>query len=112
MKSGGHLADRESATDGFGGQASRMDRPTNGILEVARSVLAELDLDVVLERVLTAAQVLTDARCAAIGALPSGRGVLGALIEDPRPLRLADVGEHPRSYGFPHAHPPMSTFLG
>ena len=38
--------------------------------------------------------------------------MLGALIEDPSPLRLADVGEHPRSYGFPHGHPPMHSFLG
>jgi signal transduction histidine kinase len=47
-----------------------------------------------------------------IGALPRGRGVLGALINDPEPLRLADVGRHPRSYGFPAGHPPMHTFLG
>ena len=48
----------------------------------------------------------------AIGDLPRGRGVLGLLIEQPQPLRLADVGRHPRSYGFPPGHPPMSTFLG
>ncbi len=115
-----------------------MDRSTHGILEVARSVLSELELDVVLDRVLQAAQELTDARYAAlgvlndsktelarfltrgideharaaIGSLPRGRGVLGALIEEPRPLRIADVSVHPRSYGFPHAHPPMRAFLG
>ncbi len=115
-----------------------MDRRTQGILDVARSVLSELDLDVVLDRVLLAAQQLTDARYAAvgvlndqktelsrfvtrgmnhpdrdaIGGLPRGRGVLGVLISDPRPLRLTDVGAHPSSYGFPHAHPPMSSFLG
>jgi signal transduction histidine kinase len=38
--------------------------------------------------------------------------VLGVLIDNPRPLRLADVGDHPRSYGFPPGHPPMRTFLG
>jgi signal transduction histidine kinase len=48
----------------------------------------------------------------AIGALPRGRGVLGLPIEDPVPLRLANVGEHPRSYGFPPGHPPMGNFLG
>jgi GAF domain-containing protein len=48
----------------------------------------------------------------AIGELPHGRGVLGVLIRDPRPLRLADVGAHPESYGFPLAHPPMKSFLG
>src|SRR5664280_720059 len=115
-----------------------MDRPTQGILEVARSVLSELDLDVVLDRVLEAAQELTHARYAAvgvlnesrtelarfltrgidqaahgaIGSLPRGRGVLGALINDPVPLRVGDVGEHPHSYGFPHGHPPMRSFLG
>ena len=115
-----------------------MDRATQRILEVARSVLTELDLDVVLDRVLDAAQELTEARYAAlgvlnkdaselarfitrgidktthtaIGALPRGRGVLGVLIEAPVPLRLSDVEEHPRSYGFPPEHPPMKTFLG
>ncbi len=115
-----------------------MDRTTSGILEVARSVLAELDLDVVLDRVLESARELTEARYAAlgvlndsktelvrfltrgieeaahaaIGSLPRGRGVLGALIEEPAPLRLSDVGRHPRSYGFPPGHPPMHTFLG
>ena len=115
-----------------------IDRTTQGILDVARSVLAELDLDQVLDRVLESAQELTEARYAAlgvlnesrtelgrfitrgideaahatIGALPRGRGVLGALIRDPAPLRLDDVGRHPRSYGFPAGHPPMHTFLG
>jgi GAF domain-containing protein len=115
-----------------------MDRAAQGILDVAHSVLAELDLDVVLDRVLSAAQEITNARYAAIGvlneeqtelarfvtrgidaaareaigSLPRGRGVLGALISDPTPLRIADVGKHPRSYGFPHAHPPMTSFLG
>jgi signal transduction histidine kinase len=108
------------------------------LLDVARGVLAELDLDIVLERVLGAARELTGAQYAAlgvldrsrtqlerfitagideaarwrIGALPVGRGVLGELISDPRPLRLDDVGAHPRSYGFPPDHPPMRTFLG
>ncbi len=115
-----------------------MDRTVRGVLDLARDVLAELDLDIVLDRVLESAQDLTGARYAAlgvldesrselsrfitrgiddathaeIGALPRGRGVLGALIEDPVPLRLEDVGRHPRSYGFPRGHPPMRTFLG
>jgi signal transduction histidine kinase len=115
-----------------------IDRTTQGILDVARSVLADLDLDLVLDRVLDSAQELTEARYAAlgvlnesrtelasfltrgideaahaaIGVLPRGRGVLGALISDPAPLRLADVGDHPHSYGFPAEHPPMKSFLG
>jgi signal transduction histidine kinase len=49
---------------------------------------------------------------AAIGDLPTGRGVLGVLIDDPRPVRLPDIGRHPQSYGFPANHPPMRSFLG
>ena len=108
------------------------------LLDVGRSLVSELDLEVVLGRVLQAARDLTGARYAAlgildesreelerfltvgidaetrtaIGDLPRGRGVLGELIRDPRPLRLKRVGDHPRSYGFPHSHPPMETFLG
>ncbi len=48
----------------------------------------------------------------AIGARPSGRGVLGRLITDPVPLLLDRIGEHPDSYGFPENHPPMTSFLG
>jgi len=115
-----------------------MDRAVAGVLDVARSVLAELDLEVVLDRVLNAAKDLTDAQYAALGVLnesrtelarfltvgiddaarreigdlPRGRGVLGELINDPAALRLAHVGQHPRSWGFPAGHPPMDTFLG
>ena len=48
----------------------------------------------------------------AIGDLPRGRGILGLLIQDPQPLRLSDIGSHPKSYGFPPGHPPMRSFLG
>jgi GAF domain-containing protein len=116
-----------------------MDEPRlRRLLDVGRFLLAELDPDAVLDRLLEVAQELTGARYAAIGVLderrelleqfitkgidedthraigdlPRGRGVLGVLIRDPRPLRLADVGAHPESYGFPLAHPPMHSFLG
>lgn len=115
-----------------------MDRGTRSVLSLARRVLGELDVDLVLERVLEASRDLTDAKYAAlgvldetrselarfltlgvdeptrreIGPLPRGRGVLGQLITDPMPLRLADVDGHPRSYGFPLGHPPMRSFLG
>ena len=108
------------------------------LLEAGRSLVVELDLEVVLERLLETARELTGARYAAIGVLdaqrrglerfltsgidaathreigdlPRGRGILGLLIEDPRPIVLSDVGSHPRSYGFPAGHPPMTTFLG
>ncbi|MTV25461.1 GAF domain-containing sensor histidine kinase [Nitriliruptoraceae bacterium ZYF776] len=48
----------------------------------------------------------------AIGDLPRGRGILGLLIDHPEPLRLADLGDHPGSFGFPPNHPPMGSFLG
>jgi glucose-6-phosphate-specific signal transduction histidine kinase len=72
-----------------------MDRTTRGILEVARSVLAELDLDVVLYRVLEAAQDLTDARYAALGVLSESKTELarsshGAEVhEDPRTVHVS-----------------------
>jgi signal transduction histidine kinase len=108
------------------------------LLEVGRSLVSELDLDEVLHRLLDVARELTGARYAAIGVLdephtglsrfltsgldaeavrmigdpPAGHGVLGELIRTPAPLRLDDVGAHPRSYGYPPNHPPMTTFLG
>jgi len=108
------------------------------LLDVGREFVTELDLEVVLDRVLQTAREITGARYAAlgilnerrteleqfltsgvaeetkraIGDLPRGRGVLGALIDHPQPLRLADVGRHPSSYGFPARHPVMRSFLG
>jgi signal transduction histidine kinase len=108
------------------------------LLDVGRALTSELDQAVVLNRVLETAREITGARYAAlgilnerqtelerfltsgvdeethraIGDLPRGRGVLGALITSPQPLRLCDVGQHPTSYGFPAGHPPMRSFLG
>jgi signal transduction histidine kinase len=47
-----------------------------------------------------------------IGTRPTGRGVLGLLISDPRPIRLPRINDHPESFGFPPNHPPMTSFLG
>ncbi|MFD0274634.1 GAF domain-containing protein [Kitasatospora sp. NPDC127111] len=55
---------------------------------------------------------VTDEQIARIGPLPSGHGVLGELIRHPEPLRLAEISDHPSSYGFPSHHPQMHTFLG
>jgi signal transduction histidine kinase len=55
---------------------------------------------------------VTDEEIAAIGPYPEGHGILGELIENPRPLRLTDIAQHPESFGFPPDHPPMHTFLG
>ena len=108
------------------------------LLEIGRSLVSELDLGTVLRAVIEASRELTGAKYAAlgvldadkrelehfhfvgipqelereIGSLPRGRGILGELIRNPRPLRLARISDHPRSYGFPANHPPMTTFLG
>jgi len=55
---------------------------------------------------------IDDAGRQAIGHLPEGHGILGLLIVDPKPLRLADLREHPDRYGFPPNHPSMTSFLG
>jgi signal transduction histidine kinase len=63
-----------------------------------------------LERFLTVGLGEDEER--AIGARPTGRGVLGLLITDPRPLRLANLANDPHGFGFPPQHPPMTSFLG
>ncbi len=55
---------------------------------------------------------MTDEEIEQTGPLPSGHGILGVLVVDPRPLRLDDISTHPESVGFPEGHPPMTTFLG
>lgn len=55
---------------------------------------------------------LTDQDRASIGIHPAGKGLLGLLIDDPQPIRLADLTQHPQSHGFPPGHPPMRAFLG
>jgi signal transduction histidine kinase len=55
---------------------------------------------------------LTQEEYAKIGPLPEGKGILGLLIRDPKPLRLADLSRDPRSSGFPPNHPGMRSFLG
>jgi len=108
------------------------------LIEVGRSLVSQRDLETLLAQVLDVARELTGARYAAlgvldesrqslarfvtrgidpqthraIGELPHGRGILGLLIQEPRPLRLHDLRTHPRSYGFPANHPPMHSFLG
>jgi signal transduction histidine kinase len=108
------------------------------LLDTGIAISSELSLDAVLERIVEAAASLTGARYAALGVidprgtglerfvfsgidqreadaigdLPRGRGILGVLIEDARPLRLHDLGDHPRSVGFPPNHAKMRTFLG
>ncbi|MHA7169913.1 GAF domain-containing sensor histidine kinase [Arthrobacter bambusae] len=108
-----------------------------GLLEAVVAVAEDLSLDAVLDRVVTSACRLLHARYGAlgvlgenkslshfvtvgidedlarrIGPLPTGHGVLGLLISEPAPLRLHDLRQHPKAYGFPENHPPMKSFLG
>jgi signal transduction histidine kinase len=109
----------------------------HALLEAVVAVGSDLDLEVVLRRIVEAAVTLVDARYGALGVIgedrrlaefvpvgvdedqiakihhwPEGRGLLGELISHPRPLRLPEISAHPRSFGFPEGHPPMKTFLG
>jgi signal transduction histidine kinase len=107
------------------------------LIEAGVLLAAELSLPVLLRRLVEIAVQITRARYgalgvmgpqgeisefitvglsaeerAAIGPIPSGRGILGALIHEPQPLRLTRIQDDPRSVGFPPHHPPMTTFLG
>lgn len=107
------------------------------MLDAVIAVASDLSLPIVLRRVAESATTLLDARygalgvlddtgglsdfvtvgiddatIASIGSLPEGKGLLGTLIVDPRPLRLTDLTTHADSYGFPPNHPPMHSFLG
>jgi len=108
-----------------------------GLLDAVLAVGSGLELDATLRRIVESAVELVDARYGALGVLapdrglsrfiyvgideatraemgplPEGKGLLGQLILDPRPLRLADLGAHEASVGFPPNHPPMRRFLG
>jgi signal transduction histidine kinase len=108
------------------------------LVETGIAINSELSLEGVLERIVEAAARITDAEYAALGVIdrsgsglerfvtygiapdvqaeigdpPHGRGILGVLIKDARPLRLHDLTQDPRSVGFPPGHPPMHSFLG
>jgi signal transduction histidine kinase len=108
-----------------------------GLLRANQTVIGELALPVALRRIAEAARELVGARYAALGVispagglaefvhvgmpaetlerighLPQGKGLLGALIDDPRPIRLTRIADDERSSGFPSGHPPMDSFLG
>jgi signal transduction histidine kinase len=118
--------------------ATRESERLRALVETGIAINSELSLDGVLERIVEAAARVTGARYAALGVIdpaasglerfitygiepevqtqigdpPHGRGILGVLIQDARPLRLHDLTEDPRSVGFPPGHPAMHTFLG
>lgn len=107
------------------------------LLEAGLTLASELSLPIVLQRIVDLAAQITDARYGAlgviadggtlsefvttgvssrerhaIGALPTGRGLLGLLIREPVPVRINNISDHPQSVGFPPNHPPMRSFLG
>ncbi|MFJ9408986.1 GAF domain-containing sensor histidine kinase [Streptomyces sp. NPDC101393] len=127
------------ATRSLQGLSSELTARVPQLLEAMRTVGAGLDLHITLDRIAQTAAELAEARYAAIGIiddtgkglsdfvtygvtgqqreqigkLPDGhKGLLGALIHDPKALRLADLTQDVRSAGFPPRHPPMRTFLG
>ncbi|WP_309233390.1 GAF domain-containing protein [Pseudarthrobacter sp. AB1] len=108
-----------------------------GLLSAVVALAEDLSLEAVLHRMVSSACHLLQAEYGAlgvigrdralshfitvgideelarkIGPLPTGHGVLGLLIRDPKPLRLHDLSQHPDAYGFPKNHPPMKSFLG
>ncbi|SCF49799.1 Histidine kinase-, DNA gyrase B-, and HSP90-like ATPase [Micromonospora carbonacea] len=107
------------------------------LLDAVVGIGTDLDLRSTLQRIVAAACELVGAKYGALGVigpdrllhdfithgidaelhakigdLPHGRGVLGLLIDEPRPVRMPDITRHPKSYGFPPHHPPMHSFLG
>jgi signal transduction histidine kinase len=114
------------------------DNRLRALLDATMAIGSELSFESLLQRLVTTAADLTGARYAAlgvidptgrelerfltygiddethaaIGELPRGRGILGALIAEAVPLRLHDLHGDARSVGFPPNHPPMQTFLG
>jgi signal transduction histidine kinase len=107
------------------------------LLQAVVGISEDLDLRSTLSRIVVSACQVADARYGALGVigadrtlvefitdgltvaehhdignLPTGRGVLGLLIDEPEPVRLDDIGHHPRSFGFPPGHPVMRSFLG
>lgn len=109
----------------------------DALLEAVLAVSAGLDLGQTLRQIVRAATELANAQYGAlgvlgeggmltefiyegiddatrtlIGPLPTGHGVLGVVIDEAKPLRLADIAHHPASVGFPPNHPPMHSFLG
>lgn len=115
----------------------RAGRQLSALVEAGMVLASELDLDALLQRIADLSREVVGASYGAVGVVgtdgelarfvysgidqetadqigepPSGRGVLGALLEQNRPLRLREISDHPRTYGFPKHHPPMHTFLG
>ena len=115
----------------------RAQRRLRALIRANADVTSDLSLRMVLRHIVAAARELVDARYAALGVLgsdgtleefvhagmddatvdsvgdlPLGRGILGLLVSNPEPVRLAELSAHPDAVGFPSDHPPMGSFLG
>ena len=121
-----------------GGEAERIRERFERLLAAGIAVFSRHDLDAVLQEVVDAARAVVGARYAALGVLssdgrklvqfvtsgmddalrqrigdlPQGRGLLGYVIQQGKPIRTADINRHAQRFGFPPHHPPMKSFLG
>ncbi len=119
-------------------EASRVRRRFETLLSSGVAIFSEHSLERVLQQIVDSAREVVGARYAALGVLgpdrqslsqfvtsglsdvererigdlPRGRGLLGLVIREPKPIRSADINRHPKRYGFPSNHPPMKSFLG
>ena len=115
-----------------------MRRRFETLLSAGVAIFSEHSLERVLQQIVDSAREVVGARYAALGVLgpdrqsltqfvtsglsevererigdlPRGRGLLGLVIREPKPIRSADINRHPKRYGFPPNHPPMKSFLG
>src|SRR6266511_2442232 len=119
-------------------EGSRIRERFERLLQAGVAIFSRHDLDHVLQEVVDAARDVVGAKYSALGVLsedgaslvqfvtsglteearqrigdlPRGRGLLGQVIREPKPIRTADISRHPLRYGFPPNHPPMKSFLG
>src|SRR2546422_4107829 len=120
------------------GEGARVRRRFESLLSAGVAIFSEHSLERVLQQIVDSAREVVGARYAALGVLapdratlsqfvtsglsqvererigdlPPGRGLLGLVISEPRPIRSADINRHPQRHGFPPHHPPMRSFLG
>ena len=134
----GDLDATGDAPDGGAEEALRAQKRLHDLLRASAAVVERLDLEVVLRRIVESAMGLVNARYGALGViaadrsglerfihvgvdsatvsrighLPTGKGLLGAVIDERAPIRIAHVATDPRAAGFPAHHPEMDSFLG
>src|SRR2546422_5122430 len=120
------------------GEGARVRRRFESLLSAGVAIFSEHSLERVLQQIVDSAREVVGARYAAlgvlapdrkslsqfvtsgisqaqrdrIGAVPTGRGLLGLVIRERKPIRTADIARHPKRFGFPPHHPPMTSFLG